>query len=130
APPGNAGLPAPVALPRLLTEYVRRLHHVAEAGPCLVPSPGLQSAVRVDPQAVRAETLDRGPDLVGHLLGGRHSRRVDVPHAGTNPADVAVGAKVVEQPHARPGAPEQGDVCIEVIDGLDDVAELRVADVG
>ena len=64
-------------------------------------------------------------DELGHL---RHARGVDVVDARAD-AGGELLLDVAEQLHPRTGRLDGGDVGVEVVDGLDDLTELRIAEV-
>src|SRR5690606_33872746 len=74
--------------------------------------------------------LEAGAQEFRGLVGARDARGVDVPDAGSGLARVAVGGEFVGDLHTGAGRLQADDVGVEVVDGLDDVAELGVAHVG
>src|SRR3954462_11501187 len=74
----------------LLPKLSGGLDHVPERGLHLLVGARLQAAVGVDPELGRVEHLRRQAQQAGHLVGSRHARGVDVVHAGTYLAAIAV----------------------------------------
>src|SRR5690606_28784844 len=90
---------------------------------------GLETAVGVDPQLLTGNRLLRELQQLRDLLRRGNARRVDVPHARSDLALVAVVADRGEHLHARAGRLDRGDVRAKAVDRIDDLAELRVAQV-
>ncbi len=75
-------------------------------------------------------TLAAAAQQLGHLLGRRDARRVDVVDARADLLCVAGALPVVQQLHARARRLDQQHVGVHLLDLLHDVAEVRVAHVG
>src|SRR4051812_13375369 len=85
ASPGSSPPRGPV---RSATRFTARLglgayllrggHHVLQGRGHLVDVAGLQAAVRIDPKPLGRNGFQCGPQRLGHLLGARYPRRVDV----------------------------------------------------
>ncbi len=103
---------------------------VLQRGTDLGPAAGLQTAVRVDPQAFRRDRREAGAQQPRRLLGARHPGRVDVVHAGPGLPRVAVGGQFAGDLHVGTGGLQADHVGVEVVDGPHDVTELGVAHVG
>ena len=73
--------------------------------------------------------LERGADELGHLRYGRHARGVNIVDAR---ADLGVEGLVdiLQQLHAGAGRLDRGDIGIQTGNGINDLAELGVAQVG
>ncbi|GKT83088.1 LOW QUALITY PROTEIN: hypothetical protein Ct61P_00938 [Colletotrichum tofieldiae] len=97
----------------------------------LGPLAGLETAVGVDPELLRAETvvehlLDAGLDL----LFGRNTRGVDVVDTRADVAGVGLLLEDTEELGVRLAVLDGQDIGIQRGDGVEEVLELGVAEVG
>ncbi|KAF3806612.1 putative 5-methyltetrahydropteroyltriglutamate--homocysteine methyltransferase, partial [Colletotrichum gloeosporioides] len=111
-------------------EVLGGVDHVGQRSLGLGPLAGLQTAVGVDPELLRAETvvkhlLDAGLDL---LLGG-NTRRVDVVDTRADVAGVGLLLEDTEELGVRLAVLDGQDIGIEGSDGVEEVLELGVAKV-
>ena len=107
-----------------------RINHVGECRLSLLPGTGLQSTVGVDPELLRLEVLkhllDAGLDL---LLAG-DTRRVDVVDTRSNVARVGLIDEDLEELGVRLAVLDTEDISVKSGNGVEEVLELGVAEVG
>lgn len=113
----------------LLTEGLGRVHHVGKSSLGLLPLARLETAVRVDPQLLGLEPLEHLANAVLHLLLGRDTRGVDVVHTGANVAGVLLVLEDLEQLSIALGVLDGQDIGVKSGDGVEEILELRVAEV-
>jgi len=73
----------------LLAEELSSIYHVGEGSLRLHPLPGLQTAVRVDPELIWSKVLEHLFDAVLDLLFTRNTRRMDI--VDTRPDVAGIG---------------------------------------
>src|SRR5712692_3415053 len=107
----------------------RGLHHVPQRRQRLVPAPGLQAAIGVDPDLAVLQHLPHPLERRRDFFGGRHARRVDVVDPRADLVRVLVPAKGLEQLRAGARVLDRDHVRIHALDHADHVVELAVAHV-
>src|SRR5256712_8736807 len=107
----------------------RRLHHVPQRCQRLVPAPGLQAAIGVEPDLAGLQDLPQRPERCRDFVRVRHARRVDVVDPRPDLVRVLVAAKGVEQFRAGARVLDRDHVRIHALDDADHVVELAVAHV-
>src|SRR3989442_228015 len=110
-------------------ELARGLHHVPQRRQRLVPAPGLQAAIGVDPDLAVLQHLPHPRERRRDFFGGRHARRVDVVDPRANLVRVLVPAKGLEQLRAGARVLDRDHVRIHALDDANHVVELAVAHV-
>ena len=113
----------------LLTEELGGVDQVGEGGLGLLPLAGLETAVRVDPELLRLEVLEHLLDAVLDLLLAGNSRRVDVVDTGANVSGVVLVNEDLEELGIRLAVLDGEDISIKGGNGVEEVLELRVAEV-
>jgi hypothetical protein len=114
----------------LLTEVLGGVDHVGECTLDLIPVASLQTAVGVDPELIRAEVLKHLLDTLLELSLGGDTRAVDVIDTGANVTRVRLVNKDLEELGIGLGVLNGENVGIQRSDGMEEVLELRVAEVG
>lgn len=113
-----------------LTSPLRRGDDVRERSLGLLPAAGLEAAVGVDEEEVAGNGLEHLSDAVLDLLLRRDTGRVDIVHAGTDLVRVAKLVERLEQLHVALRRLDGDDVGVEALNGVEDVVEVGVAEVG
>lgn len=96
----------------------------------LGPSTSLESTIGVTPQLAWSQVCEHLLDAVLDLLLGGDTRRVDVVNTGANVARVGLVDEDLEELGVRLAVLDGQDIGIESGDGVEEVLELRVAEVG
>lgn len=105
------------------------LHKVLQGLLGLLPSSGLETAIRVDPEQVLGQDFDHGGDSVLDLLLSGNSGRVDVVDTGADLVRVSVVSESLEQLQVGLGSFDRDDVGVQSLDGREDVGKVGVAEV-
>ena len=103
--------------------------HVGQGLLGLLPLAGLETTVRVDPELLRLEVLEHLLDAVLDLLLAGNSRRVDVVDTGANVSGVVLVNEDLEELGIRLAVLDGEDISIKGGNGVEEVLELRVAEV-
>jgi len=103
--------------------------HVGQGLLGLLPLAGLETAVRVDPELLRLEVLEHLLDAVLDLLLARDSGRVDIVDTGTDVSGVVLIDEDLEELGVTLAVLNGEDIGIKGGDGVEEVLELRVAEV-
>src|SRR5712691_1473113 len=106
-----------------------RLDHPCQCGLGFRPAAGLQSAIRIHPQALERDHALGLFEQLQHLPGVRHPRRVDVVYTRTDLVGIAELAEALEQLHVGARGLDGDHVGIERRDRGQDVVEFGVAHV-
>ena len=114
----------------LLAERLGGRHKVGESGLGLGPLAGLQTTVGVDPELVGAQVLEHLLDTVLDLLLAGDTGRVDVVDTGTDVAGVGLVDEHLEQLGVRLAVLDGQDIGIQSGNGVEEVLELGVTEVG
>lgn len=96
----------------------------------LIPLAGLETAVGVDPELLRLEVGKHLLDALLELVKGGDTRRVDVVDTRADVAGVLLVNEDLEELGIGLGVLDGEDIGIEGSDGVEEVLELRVAEVG
>src|ERR1700683_4565293 len=78
-----------------------RRHKVDQRRPYLVPTPSLETAIRVDPESLGRHDLKRRIEQLHHLGGLGHTRRVNVPDARADLIGVVEAGEGRQEIHLR-----------------------------
>lgn len=103
--------------------------HVDQSLLGLLPLTGLKTAVRVDPELLRLEELKHLLDAVTDLLLAGDTGRVDVVDTRSDVSGVGRVNEDAEELSVRLAVLNGQDIGIEGGDGVEEVLELRVAEV-
>lgn len=114
----------------LLTVELGSVDHVDQRSLGLLPLASLQTAVRVDPELLRLEVGKHLRDAVLDLLLRGNTGRVDVIDTGTNVAGVGLVLEDLKELGVTLAVLDGENVSIEGSNGMEEVLELRVAEVG
>src|SRR5512144_1109766 len=76
----------------------------------LVPSPGLQAAVRIDPEPIPGQDPPGLAEQSLDLLGARHPRGMDIVHPWPHVTRIRAAPQDVQDAHAGAGALDQEDI--------------------
>ena len=90
---------------------------------------GLEAAVGVDPQARDRHGVGGQADELGELLGAGDAGGVDVPHAGADAVVESGLGELGDDLHLGARGLDRRHVGVQALDGVDDLAELGVAQV-
>lgn len=112
------------------TESLGSADHVGQSLLGLLPLAGLETAVGVDPKLLRLEELEHLLDAVLDLLLAGNTGRVDVIDTGTDVTRVGRVDEDAQKLGVRLAVLDGEDIGIEGSDGMEEVLELRVAEVG
>ena len=113
----------------LLAVELGSVNHVDQRGLGLLPLPGLETAVGVDPQLLGLEVCEHLRQAVLDLLLRGHTRRVDVVHTGANVAWVRLVLKHLEELGVALAVLNRQNISVERSNGVEEVLELGVAEV-
>lgn len=113
----------------LLTESLGGVNHVEQGSLGLLPLAGLETTVGVDPELLRLEVLKHLLDAVLDLLLAGNTGRVDVVDTGTDVTGVSRVDENAEELGVRLAVLDGENIGIEGGDGVEEVLELRVAEV-
>lgn len=113
----------------LLTEELGSADHVAKRGLSLRPLAGLETTVRVNPELLWLEVLEHFLDAVLDLLLAWNTRAVDVVNTWANVAWVGLVDEHFQELGVRLAVLDREDIGIESGNGMEEVLELRVAEV-
>ena len=113
----------------LLAEVLGGANHVAEGTNDLGPLAGLETAVRVDPELLGAEELKHLLDALLDLLLAGNTRAVDIVDTRSDVAGVLRVDEDLEELSIGLGVLDGEDIGIQGSDGVEEVLELRVAEV-
>jgi hypothetical protein len=102
---------------------------VGEGALDLIPLAGLQTAVRVNPELLRAEILEHLLDALLELGLRGNTRAVDVVDTRADVAGVSLVNEDLEELGVRLGVLDGEDIGIQGGDGVEEVLELGVAEV-
>lgn len=111
------------------TEVLGGGNHVSESLLGLLPLAGLETAVRVDPELLRLEVLKHLLDAVLDLLLAGNTGRVDVVDTRSDVAGVGRVDEDAQQLGIRLAVLDGQNIGIEGSNGVEEVLELRVAEV-
>lgn len=114
----------------LLAEVLGSVDHVDQRSLGLLPLTGLETAVRVNPELLRTEVLEHLLDTVLDLLLRGDTRRVDVVDTRADVTGVGLIDENLEKLGIRLAVLDGKDVGIQSSNGVEEVLELRVAEVG
>lgn len=112
------------------TEVLGGVDHVDQSLLGLPPLTGLQTTVRVDPELLRLEVLKHLLDAVLDLLLAGNTGRVDVVDTRADVSGVSRVNEDVEELSVGLAVLNGQNVGIESGNGVEEVLELRVAEVG
>ena len=104
--------------------------HVGQSSLGLSPLAGLQSAIRINPELLRLEVDQHLTDTVLDLLLRWDTWGVDVIDTGTDVAGVGFVDEDLEELGIRLAVLNGENIGIESSNGMEEVLELRVAEVG
>jgi len=104
--------------------------HVLEGLLGLLPLTGLETAVWVDPELLWLEVLKHLIDAGLNLLLAWNTWRVDVVDTWTDVTWVSLVDEDLEELGVRLGVLNGENISVESGDGVEEVLELRVAEVG
>src|SRR5580704_7949267 len=107
-----------------------RRHHVVERRKDLLVAPGLETAVGVHPQPAGTETLHGPADQRLQPGGLRHPGRVHIVDARSRSALVGGVPQHVDDGHVGTRRLERQDIHVQLVERIDNVAQLGVAHVG
>lgn len=110
-------------------EVLGSVHHVGESSLGFGPLSSFQAAVGVNPELLWAEVLKHLRNAVFDLLLAGDTRRVDVVDTGADVARIGLINKDLEQLSIALAVLDGENVSIEGSDGVEEVLELRVAEV-
>ena len=105
-------------------------YHVFQAGYCFRNPSGFQTAVRIDPKLFFWNTGEHFGNCRFDFRSGRDSGGVNVIHAGANFGAEVVLLQYVQNRQIRTAGFERNDICVHIIDVLNDVSEFAVAHMG
>lgn len=111
-------------------EVLGSVDHVDKSLLGLLPLSGLETAVGVDPQLLRLEELKHLLDAVTDLLLTGNTGRVDVIDTGADVTGIGRVDEDTEELGVRLAVLNGQDISIEGGDGVEEVLELGVAEVG
>lgn len=111
------------------TEVLGGGDHVGQSLLGLLPLAGLETAVRVDPQLLRLEVLEHLLDAVLDLLLAGNTRRVDVVDTRSDVTGVGRVNEDSQQLGIGLAVLDGQNIGIEGSNGVEEVLELRVAEV-
>jgi hypothetical protein len=114
----------------LLAVVLGSVDHVDQSGLGLLPLTGLETAVRVDPELLRLEVGQHLSDAVLDLLLRGNTGGVDVVDTGANVAGVGLVLEDLEELGVALAVLDGQNVSIEGGNGVEEVLELRVTEVG
>jgi hypothetical protein len=114
----------------LLTVVLGGVDHVDQSGLGLLPLTGLETAVRVDPELLRLEVGQHLSDAVLDLLLRGNTGGVDVVDTGADVARVSLVLEDLEELGVALAVLDGQNVGIESGNGVEEVLELGVAEVG
>jgi hypothetical protein len=113
----------------LLAVELGSVDHVDQGGLGLLPLTGLETAVGVDPELLRLQVRKHLREAVLDLLLRGNTRRVDVVHTRANVARVRLVLKDLEELGVALAVLNRQNVGVERSNGVEEVLELRVAEV-
>lgn len=96
----------------------------------LFPTTGLQTTVGVDERQMFRNNGKGGLETVYNLLFAGNTWRVDVIDTGTDLVGVTVLLEGLQQLHIALGELDRNDIGIKTLNRREDIAEVRVAEVG
>lgn len=114
----------------LLAVEFGSVDQVDQRGLGLLPLARLETAVGVDPELVRLEVSKHLLDAVLDLVLGGNTRGVDVVDTGADVARVGLVDEDLEELGVALAVLNRQDIGIKSSDGVEEVLELRVAEVG
>ena len=114
----------------LLAVELGGVDHVDKRRLGLLPLAGLETTVRVDPELLGLEVGQHLRDAVLDLLLRGHTGGVDVVDTGADVAGVGLVLEHLEELGVALAVLDGQDVSIESGNGVEEVLELRVAEVG
>jgi len=104
------------------------IHHVGESSLGLLPLPGLQAAVRVDPKLIGLEILKHLCDATLNFWLAWDTGRVDIVDTGANVAGVGFIDEDLEKLGIALAVLNAENIGIESGNGMEEVLELGVAE--
>jgi hypothetical protein len=114
----------------LLAVELGGVDHVDKRGLGLLPLAGLETTVGVDPELLGLEVGQHLRDAVLDLLLRRNTRGVDVVDTRTNVAGVGLVLEDLEELGVALAVLDGENISVESGDGVEEVLELGVAEVG
>lgn len=108
----------------LLTEVLGGIDHVGKSALDLIPFAGLETAVRVDPELVRAEVGKHLLDALLELLLVGDTRAVNVIDTGSDMTGVGLIDEDLEELGIRLGVLNGENIGVERSDGVEEVLEF------
>jgi len=114
----------------LLAVELGGVDHVGQGGLCLRPLAGLQTTVRIDPELLWLEVLQHLLNTVLDLLFAWDTGRVNVIDTWTDVAGVSLIDEDLEELGIRLAVLNRENIGIESGDGVEEILELGVAEVG
>lgn len=112
------------------TEELGSIDHVDQGLLGLLPLTSLKTAVRVDPELFRLQELKHFLDAVTNLLLARDTGRVDIIDTRSNVSGVCRVNEDAEELGIRFAVLNGQDIGIESSNGVEEVLELGVAEMG
>ena len=113
----------------LLTEVLGSRDHVLQSSTGLGPLASLKTTVRINPQLLRLEVSQHLLDAVLDLLLRGNTGRVDVVDTGADVAGVSLILEDLEELCVGLRVLNGENIGVERSDGVEEVLELRVAEV-
>lgn len=113
----------------LLTEVLGSIDQVGQGRLDLFPGTGLETAVRVDPELLRAEVLQHLRDTLLDLLLRRDTRSVDIVDTRSDMTGVGLVNEDLEELSIGTRVLNGENISVESSNGVEEVLELRVTEV-